>query len=83
MGKVAVSMKISVKDGVSLKSVETDLKKINGVKDVKEEDIGFGIKVIKVLAVIDDASGGSQHLEDKIASVKGVETVDVLDTTLI
>lgn len=83
MGKVAVSIKVSPKEGANLESIEAEIKKIKDVKDVTEENIGFGIKVIKVLVVIDDSSGGSQAIEDKISSVKGVDLVDVLDTTLI
>ena len=83
MGKVAVSIKVSTKEGANLKSIEADIKKIKDVKDVTEENIGFGIKIIKVLVVIDDSSGGSQAIEDKISAINGVDMIDVLDTTLI
>lgn len=83
MGKVAVSMKVTVKEGSDLRKITGEIRKIAGIKEAKEEDIGFGIKVLRVLALIDDSRGGSQHIEEMITGIKGVDTVDVEETTLI
>ena len=83
MGKVAISMKVSGKEGLDITALGERIKEIGGIKEVQEEDVGFGIKVLKVLALIDDASGENQKLEDKINSIEGVDSVEVLETTLI
>lgn len=83
MGKVAISMKVSGKEGVDITSVGDSIKSLEGVKEVNEEPIGFGIKVLKVLVMVDDAEGQVQKVEDSIQAVDGVDTIEILETTLL
>ena len=83
MGKVAISIKVSGKEGQDIASIGESIKNIEGVKEVNTEEVGFGIKVLKVLVLVDDAGGEGAKMEEKIQDVDGVDSIEVLETTLI
>ncbi len=76
MGEVFVVFKISVEDQSLLGKVKEEIKKLSP-KELKEENIGFGIKVLKAMFVVMDE--GINSLEEKISSINGVSSVDVED----
>ncbi len=78
MGEVAVLLKISVDDMDKFNDVMEKVKQLDVVQKTQEEEIGFGIKVIKALAVVEDAEGKMTELENSIKSIDGVSEVDVL-----
>jgi len=43
-----------------------------------EEKIAYGLKALIVTVVVGDAEGGTQAVEDAFASVKGVQSVQVV-----
>ena len=69
MGKVAISMKVSGKEGEDIEAIGANIKSIEGVKEVNTEEIGFGIKVLKVLVLIDDSGGLGAKMEEAIQAI--------------
>lgn len=49
----------------------------------KVEELAFGIKVLKVIAIVEDKGGLSDEVEEKIRSFPGVGEVEVEEVTLI
>lgn len=45
---------------------------------LETEDIAFGLKAFKFTAIIPDAGGEQEKLENKLRSIKGVSTVEIL-----
>lgn len=43
------------------------------------EPIGFGLKALKILFVMDESIGSTDKLEEKIKQVKDVESVETVD----
>ena len=76
---VALQMKIYVEDPEKLNSVKESLGNIEGVKlqKVWEEDIGFGIKVLKALFLMKDSEGGTDALEGKVRGIENVKEVEI------
>lgn len=84
MGSVAVIMRVMPESPeVSLEELKSALRvKLPGIQDVKEEPIGFGLKAIKFIAVVNDAGGETDMLEKTIGSIPGVERAEILEVTL-
>ncbi len=68
-------LKIYPEDGADVEAVKEKI--AEKAKEVKVEDIGFGIKVIKALFVIPDAEGGTDKLEEEVKAIEGVSNVEV------
>ncbi len=51
----------------------------NDVGKTEEEPIAFGLKALKLYFVMDEAKGSTQHLDEKIAKIAGVNSVEVID----
>ena len=81
MAKVAVIFKVYPKEG-EIDKVASALKGL-GSQGTQTEDIGFGIKVIKVLFTFDDKEGSSSSIEDKIRKIEGVSEVEVAEESLV
>ncbi|MFC1733256.1 elongation factor 1-beta [candidate division KSB1 bacterium] len=85
MAKVIVTMKIMPK------SPETDLKAIEEkatkliaefggeVGKVEEEPVAFGLKALKLYFVMEEDIGSTESLENDVAEVEGVNSVEVID----
>lgn len=80
MGKIGVVLKLMPE------SPETDLEKIKEevrnkvqVSDMDEENVAFGLKAVMVSTVVDDGEGGTDEVENKLAEIEGVQSVDVED----
>ncbi len=76
MGEVAVNMKIFVDNPENIEKVKGEINKIVEIKDSREEDIGFGIKVLRIVFIMDD-SGGVDKIEEKINHLEHVNQVEV------
>ncbi len=64
------------------------VKKIKDFVDQKHKDgefrkeiepIGFGLKALKILFVMDESIGSTDKLEEKIRQIKGVESAEAVD----
>jgi len=86
MANVIITMKIMPE------SPDTDLSKIEekakekivafaGEGDMKseQEPVAFGLKALKILFVMAEDKGSTEELEKDIASVEGVNSVEVTD----
>ena len=82
MAKVAVIFKVYPKDG-ELDKVISKIKSSLNPSGMQTEDIGFGIKCIKVLFTFDDLQGSSSQLEEKLRGVEGVSEVEVAEESLV
>ncbi len=81
MGKVAVVYKINP----NLEKLEEVKEKLilTGAKEIKEEDVGFGIISLKAVFVLEDKPNCVEELEKKIEKIEGINSVQVEGTSLI
>ncbi len=80
---VAAQVKITVEDSSKIDQVKADLGKVAKVNKVWEEDIGFGIKVIKANLLLNDSEGGMDKLEGRIRKLANVSEVEVEAVTRV
>ncbi len=85
MGSVAVTFRIMPDDA------DTDLERIKSrvrtslagfLRDLREQPVAFGLKAILAIAVVSD-SGGTEPLEQALAAIPGVGSVETVDVTLV
>ncbi|VVB98467.1 Elongation factor 1-beta [uncultured archaeon] len=74
--EVAVSMKIFLEDQGKMGETIAEISKIVKVNSHKTEDIGFGIKALKIIFLMPDG-GGIDELEEKIATVPNVSQAQI------
>ncbi len=82
MGKVATLFKVYPDEAADANSVLATIKKDTAPTSMQIEEIGFGIKVIKVMYVHED-SEGSTGLEEKLRKVSGVKDCEVEQESLL
>ncbi len=83
MGKVAISIKVLPESPeADMERIVEEIKNKIEVRDVKIEPFVFGLKVIKLLVVREDAEG-SEEVENALRSIKGVGEVEVESLTLL
>jgi translation elongation factor EF-1beta len=71
MGDVILVYKVLPKDPSTFKAVKAGLEKLNP-KRLEEEPIGFGVISLKFTALVPDAAGTQEKLEEKMAAIKGI-----------
>ena len=52
------------------------------LKEIKEEPIGFGLKALKLAAIVSDQGGESDAVEAETQCIKGVERAEIIELTL-
>ena len=84
MGSVAVIVRVMPESpDVNLDELKVALKKkLPGIQDMREEPIGFGLKAIKLAAVVNDAGGETDAIEQLLNEIPGVERAEVIEVTL-
>ena len=84
MGTVAVIVRVMPESPeINLEELKSALKKkLPGIQDMKEEPIGFGLKAIKLAAIVNDQGGETDAIEKAISSVPGVERAEIIEATL-
>ena len=84
MGSVAVIMKVMPESPeVDLEQLKKALReRLPGIQDIKEDPIGFGLKAIKFVAIVNDAGGETDALEKTIGAIPGVERAEIVEVTL-
>ncbi|MFY9750888.1 MAG: elongation factor 1-beta [Methanoregula sp.] len=84
MGSVAVIVRVMPESPeVDLEKLKRALKeKLPGIQDIQEEPIGFGLKAIKLAAIVNDAGGETDAIEGKLNSIPGVERAEIVEVTL-
>lgn len=80
MGEVAVVVRLMPESAdVDLKRIEAEVRARVRAHAVEQEPIAFGLKALRVVAVVPDAAGGTDPLERALASIPGVGNVQVMD----
>jgi len=84
MGEVVATVKLMPDSpDVDLEQIKIDAQ--NAVNEdaelhkIDEEPIAFGLVSLNVMFIVDDGEGGTEIVEEKLAQVSGVSTVEVLD----
>jgi elongation factor 1-beta len=85
MGGVAVIVRVMPESPeVDLEKLKSALKqKLPGIQDIQEEPIGFGLKALKLVAVVNDAGGETDAIEGKLTTIPGVERAEIVEVTLM
>jgi elongation factor 1-beta len=84
MGSVAVIIRVMPESPeINLAELKIALKqKLPGIQDMQEEPIGFGLKAIKLAAVVNDAGGETDAIEQLLNEIPGVERAEIIEVTL-
>ena len=84
MGSVAVIVRVMPESpDIDLEQLKNALrKKLPGIQDIREEPIGFGLKALKLAAVVNDAGGQTDVIEHSLSQVPGVERAEIVEVTL-
>jgi elongation factor 1-beta len=80
---VAAQIKVYVDDPASMSKVKAGIEKLAKVQKFWEEDVGFGIKVLKANLLLADSEGGMEKLEQEIRSIEGVSELEVETVTRV
>ncbi len=81
MGEVAVVYKINP-NLEKKEKIKEELSEL-GAKEVKEEEVGFGIVSLKVVFVLEDKPNSIEELEKKIEKIEGINSLQVEGTSLV
>ncbi|MEM2192598.1 MAG: elongation factor 1-beta [Candidatus Hadarchaeales archaeon] len=82
MAEVAVILRVMPESvEVDLSKLEAAIREKPGIHSVVREPIAFGLEALKVLAVVEDAAGGTEPIEKELASIPGVGGVEVMGLT--
>ncbi|ABS55011.1 translation elongation factor aEF-1 beta [Methanoregula boonei 6A8] len=84
MGSVVAILRVMPESpDIDLEKLKKALKDaLPGIKDIQEEPIGFGLKALKLAAIVNDAGGETDALEGKLNAVPGVERAEIIEVTL-
>lgn len=87
MGQVAATLKVMPESPDSdIEQIKDGIRKIHmgdaHIKEMKVENMAFGLKMIMVLFVMPD-HGGTDKLEDQIKAIPGVSEVETGEITLL
>lgn len=86
MGAVAVTLRILPE------SSETDVAVLKDavrsalrpkLRSLEEQPIAFGLTAVLAIAIVEDAAGGTEGLEQTLAALPGVGSVETIDVTLV
>lgn len=80
MGRVGIVLTVMPE------SPETDLDALSDairdaidVDDMEREEVAFGLKALKVSTIVADGEGGTDAIENAVAGLDGVRSVEVTD----
>lgn len=76
-----VTAKIYCEDPSKFDKIKAEVAKIGRLADARIEEIGFGVKALKVMFVVPDNLGGD--MEEKLNAIEGVSQAQVEEVTLI
>ena len=80
---VAAQFKIYVDSPDAIEDVKSKVAELAKLDKSWEEELGFGIKVLKVVLLLNDAAGGMSELEEKLGKIEHVSQVEVENVTRI
>ncbi len=84
MGDVVATIKLMPESpDVDLEKIKTDVENSmpSGAEfhKIVEEPIAFGLVALNVMVVVGDAEGGTEPVEENLAQIDGVNSVEVID----
>ena len=84
MGSVALILNVMPESpDVDLEELKAAMRaKVPSIQDIREEPIGFGLKALKVMAVVSDQGGETDALEEILSTIEGVERAEIVELTL-
>lgn len=90
MGDVAVQLRV-FPEGVEIdmNSIRSEaakiLEKFPKIKkfNIEEKPVAFGLKMLEIVIVMPDSSGGTDEIENELSAVSGVASVEIGEATLI
>lgn len=74
--EVAVSMKIYLEDQSKMDETLAEIGKLVKINNTKTEEVGFGIKAIKIIFLMADGEGVNT-IEEKVAAVPNVSQAQI------
>ena len=66
---------------IDLAKLEAAIKERVKVHSISREPVAFGLEALRVVAVVQDAAGGTEPLERELAGLSGVGNVQVIGLT--
>jgi elongation factor 1-beta len=80
LGEVAVTVRLMPESAdVDIDRLEADVRARVRVHSIEREPIAFGLEALRIVAVVPDAAGGTDPLEEALSSIPGVGNVQVID----
>lgn len=80
MGKIAVVLKLMPESPeTDLEAIKDSARDLVDVEDIGEEEVAFGLTAVKVSTIVDDAEGGTDEVEEALAGIDGVQSVETDD----
>lgn len=83
MSDVAAILKVMPEspevDLESLKQTIQDTVDSDVLERIEEEPIGFGLVALNVTIVVDDGEGGTEPVEEALANIDDIQSVEVTD----
>lgn len=80
MGEVAIVLKVMPDDTeTDLEGIEDAIREKVPVEDLQEEEVAFGLRALKLSTIVGDQEGGTDAVENAIAGIEGVRSVEVED----
>jgi len=82
VAEVAVTLRLMPESAeANLEKLEAMIRERIKVHSVSREPIAFGLEALRVVAVVEDAAGGTEPLEKELSSLPGVGNVQVIGLT--
>ncbi len=76
MGEVIVRLKIYLEDSSKIEEVKEKINGMGKVPEIKEEELGFGIKFLKTIIILDEDEG-IESVEKNIKNIDAVKQVEI------
>jgi len=82
VAEVAVTLRLMPESAeVDLEKLEAMIRERIKVHSISREPIAFGLEALRVVAVVEDAAGGTEPLEKELSGLPGVGNVQVIGLT--
>ena len=82
MAEVAVTLRLMPESAeVDLEKLEAMVRERIKVHSISREPIAFGLEALRVVAVVEDAAGGTEPLEKELSGISGVGNVQIIGLT--
>jgi len=81
MANVVVILDVNISDQDRIEEIKKEIKEKLAVSDMREEEIGFGIKRLKIAVMANDEEGS--NIEDVLLSIEGISSVETVAVTRV